>query len=384
MSESSSTSATTNTVLIGNNPQFHALCQLLRENHENLRRVNVCIPMTPAAPEEMVRLCESMKHNHTVQSLTVIIPDDLFLNVEDARQLGQMIAQHGFIKNLVFSNFSTRPSALDSFWNGVAQSTSLNVIAVHGVEVSQSGIAESRSIPTLQGYILDKCIFDAQGTEAFMQLLEEENSSLVMVRLDSCEISEHDKNRIATSLAENSKLPAFSLDDALEGTSADAFAEGLAKSRHLRHVEFHGCCHDALEKLTRAMASNTTIMSVDISGKKAGDSSDSSASSLNECCKHYTALNRAGRKYLREDVDRLNDETIENAWLRILSENLHDHPIVFSLLRDYTALLVVVLGLFHDELQQQPPSLNTKKRYSEEEHKEDDEVLSKRIKNSED
>lgn len=332
------------TVLIGDNPQFHALCRALRENRETLVRANICIPLLES-DEHLGVFVECMGTNHTVESLTMIIPEDFILEAGDARRLGEMMAQQAHIKNLVLSNFSpTRQEAMDVFWQGVGQSMSLSVLAVHGLDVSQCGIPEARQIGSLQGLILDKCSFDHEGTDAFMGLLEQGDSSVVMIRIDRCIMGTMEKLRIAKSLAEGSTLPAFSLDVSLDSECTDAFAEAIAKNSRLRHVEFHGCCDRTLKVLTKVITENPNIMSAKVS------SQDGAATALATTCQvqinHYTTLNRAGRKYLREDVERPNQENIEAFWFRILMEHQQDNDLVFTLLRDYPTLFLRALGLW--------------------------------------
>ena len=171
------------------------------------------------------------------------------------------MASQTSIKNLVLSNFSNQPSALQVFWEGVARSQSLSVLAVHGLNVRDSGIKEAQHIPLLQGLIFDKCTFDPEGTEAFMGLMEQQDSPVVMIRIDCCNMGSDVKMLIAKSLSsERSTLPAFSLDDTdLDIPCTDAFAEAIAQNSNLRHIEFHNCSKRALTVLTKAITNNTNI-----------------------------------------------------------------------------------------------------------------------------
>lgn len=373
------------TIMIGHNPSFYTLCRDLRENPSSLVRTNVCLPDENDGNDTLLeQFVSSMSHNITIQSLTLIIPEDVQLGSDNARRLGEMMARpNSTVKNLVVSNFSAHicSLALQSFWQGVALSSSLSVIAVHGLNVSQCGIVEAQQMATLQGYILDKCTFDTDGTQALVGMMEQKDSPVVMVRIDRCFMGTQEKKLLAQSLAGKSILPAFSFDDTdLDDPCTDAFAIAIAKNSTLRHVEFHSCSDRTLRVLTNAVAENLHITGGKITGHPDNKGKKASIALVTQCqlqINHYTALNRAGRKFLRDDAPRPNGETIETFWFHMLNAHREDCSMTFSLLRDYSTVFLRCLGLWesqHDTTRQ-PQSAGAKRALSDTDDADEEMIL---------
>jgi hypothetical protein len=343
-------------ITLGEFPKFGLFCQALQENQEDLIRVEFSIP-EELSRDHFSMLLDSLRANQTVQTILILIEDDAMLEDQDAKGLGNILGAMPRFTELEFYFFGSHEINLSGFWMGIAKSQTLTHLTIGGLLSVQGCVASMAqtfrlypNAPKLKFLSFVSCFLGSQDTEALNELLGNKDTLLIL-RIRDCNMEDPgDMIRIANCMSENKFLRYFVYHGEVSKPTAAAFANMLSRNSMLRVVEFRGCCTETADIISAAISTNVTLLLAKLLDQNGNPNSRESELYIN----HVTHLNGCGRRFLQGFIQRPLDASLEFMWLGMVHNNIDNHAILYSCLRDYPSILVAVMSAgFHSIMLEQ-------------------------------
>ncbi|CAB9509487.1 expressed unknown protein [Seminavis robusta] len=272
------------------------------------------------------KLCERIQRNDEALKLIILIFDP---DIYGEEEFAALIAALENNKTIEVARFSFRgllpPTQVQKLGSFFCHNTTIEELSVHAVANSKH------------------C--GEEGVSALVTQLSHNKKALCAnLKFTKCAFETvEDKRLVAWALGESASLEGFVLldKDGLDKETATMYGHAIAANNDIVRVAFYGLHEDALPVITRAMDQNHYLTAAVVSGEKMeGDM----AQKCEKEVAHSIAMNKAGRCFLEDSIDRPHDSSIEEFWLAALAKHINDHPVVYSWILDYPDIFLRVVG----------------------------------------
>ncbi|CAB9500068.1 expressed unknown protein [Seminavis robusta] len=342
-------------IVVDPSHKFHRQCEQIRQDAEEMKCLSVILNSERYHYDNLALLTASLGVNTTTQELAFALRGEL--EPAEAHTLGNIFRTNRSIATFSFHLFSDVPDnecKLQKLWQGVRSSTSLERVLLSNLPATSvtSFVEAWKESPTckLSSVSFLFCRFSKASVDALIAGYLESTQMKAVSRLmfEDCVFEGDDKCRIACALAKNSSLKkfVFKYKDGLGKKPASMFAHAIATNTKLRRVGFDGLDDDALPIMTHSIEQNHCLKEATISGKNSGGETEKNCM---EKVVHSIIMNRAGRRFLQESIQRPGDASIEEFWLSSLTKNINNHPVVYSWIRNYPDIFLRVAGFGTEE-----------------------------------
>ncbi|CAB9522196.1 expressed unknown protein [Seminavis robusta] len=332
-------------LLLQKNHLFRLRCEQIRQNDEE--KTIFTVLMDHFNTEEFTLFAAALRVNNTIRQFQLCLmsasqpPDQI-------QVLGNIFQTSTAIKRLIL--IDPYNHQLQALWQGVLSGQSLDDVALNlHPPASVAGFMEAwTESSTIKSFTFQECHFQKDNVDALCTHLIGSRRNGARFVFHHCIFTVDDKRCIAQALAQSTAHIMFSFcdKDGLDKETATMFGQAVATNKKLQGVAFYELDNDNLHIITQAIEQNHYLTRASISGKRVRFERETE---FVEMCKKKVAqsieLNKAGRQFLQESIQRPGGASIEAFWLSSLTKNINKHSLIYSWIRNYPDVFVRVAGL---------------------------------------
>ncbi|CAB9524108.1 expressed unknown protein [Seminavis robusta] len=340
-------------IVVGNTTnQLWEQIRSIRRNDEGLTDIIVVLQPDQYHHEDFALFVGALGVNSIVEALCLLVEG--VLPSHEVQALGNMFRTNSSMKRLYL--IDPHNHQLQLLWQGVHSSQSLKKVDL--IRVSAACVfsfLENRTESSrIRSFNFMKCPFPKRNVDSLLAQIFQPEALVHILSLIKCIFeAEEDKHRIALALAQSTSVEGFLLKDKVElnKETAAMFAHAIATNKALEMVAFHNLQDDALPIITQAVEQNHYLTHAQVSGKEKGIEAIAGEIATGDPEKDYKqkvalsiAMNKAGRRFLQDSIQRPGGASIEEFWLSSLAK-INKYTVAYCWIRNYPDIFLRVAGL---------------------------------------
>ena len=332
--------------IIDGSERFLKTCENLRNNQPSLKKVMLVIAPN-MSPENWSAAIESFRTNQTVQEFTLLVLPEVVLEDQNMHDLKDFIVNNRCCDTLLIHNISNERNDFSPLGRAICQSD-FRSICLCGFTPNQNGLVAFCDNFHTKTCLLDirECRLGSTDVDALAGLMKNGLEKAICFTGATFAGGSSDYCRIAQSLGEGATIFFKLVDEIKDECVAIAFGKALAKNASLLSAKFDWLCPMAVPHIVGGIENNLFLTGANVGG--VGDNDADSDQVLIEAkarVAHAVAMNRVGRRYLRQSEGFHGNGLIEDFWSHQLVENKGSHTVVFSLIQEHPDFILSSLTL---------------------------------------